>query len=226
MPEQQKLIREVEHLLGQARKVLDTTLSSSNPNAAPEVKEETFHAFRISSSSWLNRVFGNNHTCSQAFLHEVTHATVARTKRAVGILEAARIELDGDWLSTTKGTLAKDMLINVLRHAQMQRDAGNMRAAVVICGAVIDELLRRVCLRAGITLVNDQVQGKATAKKALQLTGEAYKKKVYDRAVNKQLISWIELFNEQVEGKNDPPKEKQVDQMLKGTRVIITTLQL
>lgn len=226
MLERNKLIEEAEKLLTQGRKVLNTASASSNPNAAPEVKEEKFHAFRIASSSWLNRVFGSGHTCSNAFRNEVTHATVARTKRAVGILEAARNELSGDWLSTTRGNLAKDMLSNILRQAQMQKEAGNLRAAVIICGAVIDELLRRLCLKAEIGLVNEQVLGKATTKKALQLTGEAYKKKVYDRTINKQFITWIELFNEQTEEKSSAPEEKQVEKMLKEIRKIISLLPL
>ncbi len=226
MAEQNKLLQEAERLLAQGRKLLETSFQSANPNAAPEVKEEPFHAFRVSCSSWLDRVFGDNHTYSKTFRNEVTLATVSRTKRALGILEAAKDEINGEWLTTTRGKLAKDMLSNILRHAQTQRDAKNLRASVLICGAVIDEFLRRICLKEGIALVNEQMQNKPAMKKALQLTGEAYKKKVYDRTINKQFITWIELFNEQSGENSTPPEEKRVDKMLKEIRKLLTTIPL
>ncbi len=181
MSEQSERIKELNKLLTQGEKILATAKKSSNPNAVPEVNEEKFHAFRIAALSWLNRVFDTDHTCSRSFVSEVNHATVARTKRAIGILQAAGVELEGNWLPATRSGIAKDMLSSILHHAQREYNDGNLQAAVIICGTVVDELLRRICLKAAISLTNQQLQkGRPAAKKALQLTGEAYKKKIFD----------------------------------------------
>ncbi len=226
MSEQNERMKELEKLVRQGKKVLETACQSSNPNAAPEVREEKFHAFRIASLSWLSLVFNNDHIYSQSFKNEVTHATVARTKRALGILEAAKTELTSNWLPTTKSSLARDILSSMLRHAQREYEQNHLQAAAILCGAITDELLRRICLKAKIGLVNDQLQGKPAAKKALQLTGEAYKKKVFDRAINKQFITCIELSIEQTQDNPPKPKEKRVGQAIATLQKIIPTLPL
>ncbi len=227
MSEQSERIKELNKLIKQGDKILETASRGSNPNSIPEVNEEKFHAFRIAALSWLNRVFAADHTCNQSFASEVTHATVARTKRAIGILQAAKIELESEWLPATRSSLAKDMLSSILNHAQREYRQGNLRAAAIICGTMVDELLRRICLKAKIGLTNQQLQGgKPATKKALQLTGEAYKKKVFDRTVNKQFISAIELFNEQTKADAPPPEAKKMEQMLVLLQKLLPTLPL
>ncbi len=226
MSEQSERIKELDKLLTQGEKILATAKKSSNPNAVPEVNEEKFHAFRIAALSWLNRVFDTDHTCSRSFVSEVNHATVARTKRAIGILQAAGVELEGNWLPATRSGIAKDMLSSILHHAQREYNDGNLQAAVIICGTVVDELLRRICLKAAISLTNQQLKGRPAAKKALQLTGEAYKKKIFDRTVNKQFITIIELFNEQVTTGAPPPDAKKVAQIIASLQKLLPTLPL
>ncbi len=226
MSEQNERMKELEKLVKQGNKVLETACQSSNPNAAPEVKEEKFHAFRIASLSWLSLVFNNDHICSQSFKNEVTHATVARTKRALGILEAAKTELNSNWLPTTKSSLARDILSSMLHHAQREYEENHLQAAAILCGAVTDELLRRICLKAKISLVNDQLQGKPAAKKALQLTGEAYKKKAFDRTTNKQFIACIELATEQTQTNPPKPEGKKIGQAITTLQKIMPALPL
>ncbi len=224
--EQKQRVNELEKIIKQGQKVLETATKSDNPNAAPEVKKEKFHAFRIAARSWLSLVFGDEHICSQSFTSEVTHATVARTKRALGILEAAKTEINSDWLQTTRSSLAKDMLSSMLHHAQREHEERNLQAAAIICGAVVDQLLRRICLKAGISLVNDQLKGKPAAKKALQLTGEAYKKKIIDRTINKKFIACIELATEQAQTNPLKPDSKKIGEMIASVQKSLSTLPL
>ncbi len=226
MSEQNERIKELEKIITLGRKVLDTATTSNKPNAVPEVKEEKFHTFRITALSWLNRVFDADHTCNQNFSNEVTTATVARTKRALGILQAARIELESEWLPTTKSNLAKDILSSMLRHAQREHGAGNIQAAAIISSSVVAELLRRICLKAGISLVNKQLQGKPAAKKALQLTGEAYKKKIFDRKINKLFITVIDLAEQQTALEAPQPRTREVEQAIASLMELIPTLPL
>ena len=71
-------------------------------------------------------------------------------------------------------------------------EAGNLQSGLILIGAVIEKHLRNLCLAGNINTTNQQL-GSATPKKPLQLTGEAYKKKLYDRQQHKKIITWLEI---------------------------------
>lgn len=208
-----ELISQASTLTKLGDKVLETETKATNAKSL--VNEQKFHDFRISALSYLSRVFGSNSTYYESFKNEVTHATASRTRRGMGIIAAGRRDIENDWLETTRGTITKDILSDMLRIAKTQVDLGNGAAAVIMMGSVLEKLLRSLCLKADIKIYND-IQGKAVAKKGLQLTGEAYKKKLYDRQENKTIIGWFELYNDAVEGKNDKLTAKTANKMLTG----------
>ena len=219
-----------EDLKGQAAaiirlgdKVLETETAITNSN--PLVSEQKFHEFRISALSYLSRVFGNHSTYYQSFKTEVTHATASRTRRGLGVIKAGQRDIEGDWLETTKGAFTKDLLCDMLRLAKAQADDKNNKAAVIMMGAILEELLRCLCLKAEIKLHND-IHGKAVPKKGLQLTGEAYKKKVYERQENKMIIAWLELYSDALANNDDNVTEGKVSQMLTGMQSFLSGCSL
>ncbi|TKB08150.1 hypothetical protein [Desulforhopalus sp. IMCC35007] len=219
-----------EDLKGQAatiirlgENVLETESEPSHSN--PHVNEQKFHDFRISALSFLSRVFGNTSTYYQSFKTEVTQATASRTRRGLGIIKAGQRDIEGDWLETTRGAVTKDVLIDMLKLAKIQKDQSNDKAAVIMMGAILEELLRNLCLKADIRVYNE-IQGKAVAKKGLQLTGEAYKKKIYERQENKMIIAWLELYNEAVAGKDENITPSKASQMLTGMQSFLASCSL
>lgn len=188
------------------------------------VSEEKFHDFRISALSFLSRVFGQDSTYHQSFRSEVTHPTASRTRRGVGILTAAEKDLQGDWLETTGGAIAREVLTDLLRQARLQLDGKNLRAAAIIAGAVLEKQLHALCSAKGIKVYNE-IQNKAVIKKGLQLTGEAYKKKIYDRQTNKEVITWLELFDKAAGGKGDEVTTEQVKTMVGGILGLLTKIR-
>jgi hypothetical protein len=62
-------------------------------------------------------------------------------------------------------------------------------------------------------------------KKGLQLTGEAYKKKIYDRQTNKEVIAWLELFEMATGGKGDEVTAAQVKTMVGGILSFLTKIR-
>ncbi len=106
----------------------------------------------------------------------------------------------------------------------MQYEQDNPRAAAVIAGAILEKELRSLCLARGIPL-NNEFQGKAVPKKGLQLTGEAYKKKLYDRQDNKAVITWLELYDTAVKGAGDSIPDDQVKSMLNQMQAFLTKIK-
>jgi hypothetical protein len=213
MKNQDELLAQLAAILTTGEKVLTTETGENQQKRL--VNEEKFHDFRISAMSYLGRVFGQDSTYHQSFKSEVTQATASRTRRGIGILTAAEKDLRGDWLETTSGAIARDVLTDILRLAKVQLEVQNVKAAAIIAGAVLEKQLRNLCLANGIKLHNE-IQNKAVAKKGLQLTGEAYKRKLYDRQENKEIISWLELYDKAAEAKGGDIRAEQVKTMVTG----------
>jgi len=214
MKNQDELSAQAAQLITMGEKVLTTEATDAKQKTY--VNETKFHDFRISSLSFLSRVFGETSTHYNGFKSEVTTPTASRTKRGLGILEAAKRELTGNWLDTTTGVISREILTDMLRIARLHLDDGNIVAAVAIGGAVLEKQLRNLCQTKEIPLHNEQ-QGKAVPKRGLQLTGEAYKKKLYSRQDNKDIISWLEAAS----GKGDGLDAKQTAAMLSGINSFI-----
>ncbi len=222
MNNKDELIAATTALIKLGEKVLETETEASHRK--PLVSEKKFHDFRISTLSFFSRVFGEKSDYYQSFKTEVTQATASRTRRGISMLTAASRELQGDWLDTTRGTIVRDILTDMLRLAQDQLNDGNVKAAVVIGGAVLEKLLRNICLEKGIQIHN-KVQNKAVPKKALQLTGEAYKKKLYDRQENKQIISWLDLVKNTSAEESDSVAADEAQKFVRGVQSLINQLR-
>lgn len=219
MKKQDELVAQATALITLGEKVLGTESNDSRSKSL--VNELQFHDFRISALSFFSRIFGEVSTYYESFRTEVTHHTASRTRRGLGMLTAARRELQGDWLETTSGRVSRDNLIDMLRLARIQFDQDNHWAAAVIAGAILEQQLRNLCRARGIA-INNEIQGKALPKKGLQLTGEAYKKKLYDRQDNKAIISWLELCDAAAKGKHEYVTSGRVKSMLDEMQAFLT----
>ncbi|MGB3212103.1 MAG: hypothetical protein WBB19_15470 [Desulforhopalus sp.] len=219
MKNQDELLAQATKIITMGEKVLTTETSDSQAKSL--VNEQKFHDFRISALSYLSRVFGETSPYYESFRTEVTHHTASRTRRGIGMLTAAKRELQGEWLETTSGAVARDLLMDMLRLARIQFEQNNHWAAAVIAGAILEKQLRNLCLARGIAIHNE-IKGKAVPKRGLQLTGEAYKKKLYDRQDNKAVMSWFEICDAAVNGNPETVTSSQVKSMLNEMMAFLT----
>jgi hypothetical protein len=219
MKNQDELTVQAAALLTLGEKVLATEDNTKQQKLT--VNETQFHDWRISSLSFLSRVFGVTSTYHQSFWTEVTQATPSRTRRGLGILEGAKREIaSGNWLETTVGSVTADVLADMLRIARLQFDSGSLAAATSVGGAILEKQLRTICLAHEIPLYNES-QNKNMAKRGLQLASEAYKKKIFSRQENKSILSWLELADTAISA----PKTldtKKVKEMLNGINLLIS----
>lgn len=223
MNNRETLTKQAADLISLGEKVLETEITRTH--SGPVVNEVKFHEFRISSLSYLSRVFTDKSTQYQSFKAEVTHATSSRTKRGLGILKSAEREITGDWLETTRGALIKDVLTGLLRQAKSHAEQKNFKAAAIVTGTVVDMILRTLCHEESIKIHNE-IQGKAIPKKPLQLAGDAYKKKIYDRQTNKMIMGWIELYNDAAEDKETDKVSFKIEQMISGVQSFLAKTRI
>jgi hypothetical protein len=218
MKNKEQLITQAEAVTKLGEKVLATETSGGHQKSY--VDEQAFHDFRIAAISYLGRVFGEDSTYYQSFKSEVTLPTPSRTRRGMGMLTAARRELQGDWLETTRGVISRKTLADLLNLAKQQLDLKNYAATVVISGSVLEILLQQLCLANGIQIHN-KLQNKTVTKKGIQLTGDAYKKKIYERQDNKAIISWLEIYEAATSGKSEDIPAEKVKTMYLGVQKLL-----
>ena len=218
MKNQDELIAQLNRIIDNGDRVLATETTEGLQKST--VNEQKFHDFRISATSFLSRVFGQDSTYYQSFKSEVTQPTASRTRRGIGMLTAARTELQGDWLETTSGAINRDALTDMLRLARMQQEEGHPGAAVIIAGAVLEKHLRNLCLAKGIKIHNE-LENRTSPKRGLQLTGEAYKKKLYSRQDNKEVVGWLEMYETAAAGRPDAVTAGQAKTMITGVQSLI-----
>lgn len=221
MKNKDELVAQAGTLIAAGEKVLATESTESQRN--PLVNEQKFHDFRISSLSYLSRVFGEMNVYYQTFRTEVTHPTSSRTRRGIGLLAGAKRELQGDWLATTQGALTREILEEMVQLAESQLEQGRNNAAMAIAGAVLELQLRNLC-KAKEVSIHNQIHGRAIPKKALQLAGDAYKKKIFTRQDHKALISWLEQCQADAEDKASVTAS-QVKTMLAGMKSFVARMR-
>lgn len=218
MVKREEYLQHLDSLLSIGEKVLATEVTVGKQKS--EVHEIQFHDFRISSLSFLSRVYGEKSPHYITFLSEVTQHTASRTKRGIGVLISAKRELENDWLEKTTASLCRDFLIDMLRIATIKKDEGNYYAACAITAAILEKHLRTLSLLNNIEIHN-KTQDKAIAKKSLQLISELYKKKLCDRTDKKNIISCIEFLETNSRSSEKEITASKVSQAIKAVHTFI-----
>ena len=210
----EELIQRIDQLIQNADEVIQTE-KSYDFIVGSYVNEELFHAFRSASLSFLSMTFGKDHTHYDEFNSQVTDSSPHCSRVGRGILSAAREELAGGWLSTTKGLISAEIFSDFLEMAQHLLDEGYKDPAAVMTGSVLEEHLRQLCQKHGISTETTK-QGRPHPKKADALNADLTKKKVYNQLDQKQVTTWLDLRNKAAHGKYQEYTKEQVSLMLQS----------
>ena len=206
------LVQRIDQLIRNADEVIQT---AERGQIGSYVNAELFHAFRSASLSFLAMTFGKEHIHYVEFNSKVDRSTPHCAKIGRGILSAAREELAGGWLSTTKGLISAEIFSDFLEMARHLLDEGYKDPAAVMTGSVLEEHLRQLCQKHGISTETTK-QGRPHPKKADELNADLAKKKVYNQLDQKQVTTWLDFRNKAAHGKYQEYTKEQVSLMLQS----------
>ena len=209
------LIQRIDQLIQKADEVIQTKRKIEGFISTFVVDEELFHAFRSASLSFLAMTFGKEHIHYVEFNSEADQSKLPCVKTGRGILSAAREELAGGWLTTTKGLVSAEIFSDFLEMAQHLLDEGYKDPAAVMAGSVLEEHLRQLCQKHGIPTEATR-QGRPQPKKADALNADLAKKEVYNRLDQKNVTAWLDLRNKAAHGKYQEYTKEQVALMLQS----------
>lgn len=162
--------------------------STKNEYDAPSVDDKLFYKFRTSSLSFLQRVFGEDQTYYIDFNKEVTKGYKYEVETGIGILEAAKEEIDGGWIFTVKGLVSAEIFSDFLEMSQYLLDEDYKDAAAVIAGGALEAHISQLCSKHNIDTVI-QTRGGTRPKKADMMNSDLVKAGVYSKLDQKNITS-------------------------------------
>jgi hypothetical protein len=191
----------------------------------PAVTPEAFTNLRAASLSFIELVYGRDHSYYKEFDKKVTDSTDYYSKYALGILTAIRTELAGGWLTTTRGLISAEVFADFLEMAEHLLTERYKDPAAVLIGGVLEEHLRQLAGRARIDVV-DIRDGRESPRKADALNADLAKAGIYTKLDQKAVTAWLDLRNNAAHAKYAEYTHQQVELMLAAVRDFIVRIPL
>ena len=215
-----KYVDRAEALLEQGKLVLGTR--GKYTNVAGEYVDRTLFAeFRTSGLSFLLNVFGESSPFYTEFESKASSSAPLPVKRGIGILTAAKSEIEGGWLRSTKELISAGIFTDFLEMAEYLLSEEYKDASAVIIGSVLEERLRHLCESNEIP-VSVRKKDKDVPKKADRLNSELAKSDVYNKLDQKNVTAWLGLRNNAAHGNYDEYTQDQVVLMLSSVMDFIS----
>ena len=215
-----ELIQKGEAVVATGRKVNLGIYRRQSLGYEYQVDEAEFTNFNSSSLSFLQMTFGIEHPYYLDFAMKAQRNVVIDTKNGISILKAAKEEISGGWLFTTKGLASADIFSDFLEMASYLLSEQYKDAAAVIIGSTLESHLRQLCQKYTIPIQKDR-RGKASPVKTDSLNIDLRKTGVYDLADQKQVTAWLDLRNSAAHGNYLSYSQSQIEIMLQGVQDFI-----
>jgi hypothetical protein len=216
------LVTRADELIVQAQAVLDTT--SLSQHGEEWVEEGAFRGLRTATLSFLMKTFGRDHPYYEEVDKRAKVAYPSNVESVAGILKAARNELAGGWLQTTKSLISAEIFTDFLEMAEYLLSEGYKDPSAVMIGSVLEEHLRQLCFANGIN-VESVVKNKVIPKKADVLNADLAKANIYSKLDQKNITAWLDLRNKAVHGKYAEYTAEQVKFMFQAVAEFIARVQ-
>jgi hypothetical protein len=146
------LTRRLDELLQMGKKVLETKKGSGHSEYYSEYIDTAANAgFRSAVLSFIHSVYGCKHPHFKEFEENTNGHYPSNAESGIAIVQAMKGEIDGGWLFTIKGLVTAEVFANFLEMAEHLLDTGYKDPAAVMCGSVLEEHLRQLCLKHNIS---------------------------------------------------------------------------
>ncbi len=134
-----------------------------------------------------------------------------------GILQALRADYEAGYLKTIEELIHADIFSGFLEMASYLLAEGFKDPAAVIVGGVLEEHIRKLCCKHGITITSNSRPKKADAMNA-ELAGAG----VLSKLDQKNVTAWLDLRNKSAHGKYTEYTQQQVELFLQSIQDFLT----
>jgi len=187
------------------------------PDAA-QVDLGAFAAWATSALDAIRKVFGAGGTHGRQFEQAYADGKplYGRLLACRGVLSAARNDLAGGYLQSVRELASAEVFGDLLEQAEYLRERGYCLPAGALAGAVLEDALRRLCGKHGVTWSGDSGISK--------LGTELYKAGILAKPEHAKVDAWGKLRNQIDHGDFSKPADvdpNDVRRMIEGVRDFI-----
>jgi hypothetical protein len=144
------------------------------------------------------------------------------TSQLFGVLSALKTDIENGYLSSIEELVNANTFSDFLEMAEHLLEENYKDPAAVIIGSVLEEHIRKLCAKAGISIDGLDSKGVLRSKKADLLNSELASANIYNKLDQKSVTSWLDLRNKAAHGQYAEYKKEQVDLLLQSVRDFIT----
>lgn len=221
MNTEDKLKKRINDLINLSDSVYRTKRTGTGTFDTNSVDIELFNQFKNASLSFILSLFGKEHPYYENFTDEVRGNTPWETKSAKGILTSIKTEIDEGFLLSIKGILSAEIFTDFIEMAEHLLRENYKDPAAVMIGSVLEEHLRQLSTKNGITITVEK-SGRDIPKKADTLNSELVKADVYNKLDQKNVTAWLDLRNKAAHGHYTEYSKEQVELMLQSVMDFMT----
>jgi hypothetical protein len=145
------------------------------------------------------------------------YAPGQRVSLLVGVLEGLRDAYTQGILRSVQELVRAEVFDDFLETASYLLGEGYKDPAAVLVGGVLEEHLRKLCMKHGIPTTKDD-----QPKKAALLNDDLARAGAYPRLEQKNVTAWLDLRNKAAHGKYAEYDAKHVEYMLTGLKAFLT----
>jgi hypothetical protein len=135
----------------------------------------------------------------------------------VGVLVALRSDIEAGYVRTLEELVHADVFADFLEMATELQNKGYKDAAAVVAGSTLEEHLRTLSAKHGLTVNKDDGSPKKADLLNAELADRA-KGDAYNKLVQKQVTAWLDLRNKAAHGQYGEYEHPQVAAMISGIR--------
>lgn len=210
-PADQRILDRFTELLALGEKVLATRTPPSNVIESCSVDARLANQWMVSSIGLIQRVLGPDSPHAKRFAKLMVRSSRwSAASQAFGVLRAAEDDVKSGALFEVRKLVEAELFDDFLDQAEHLLKAGYYQPAVVVAGCVLEDGLRKLCTRQGITL---------SAKPKLDsMNATLAKSGLYTKLTQKRITAMADLRNSAAHGKWSDFDKKEATTMIRDTR--------
>jgi hypothetical protein len=210
------LLKRVNTLLG----VMDSGLKDTDSSNGYTEHVKSRHRAKAHHLGMvlLSELMGPDHAMVQEFASKTEGYNIDSFDEARGIILAARIMVENDWLTSARAAISQRVFEDFLDMAEHLHGDGFKDAAAVIAGSSLEAHMKRMATNRGVPLTTTDPKGKVSHKKADMLNADLVKAGAYDKNEQKQVTAWLGVRNEAAHGNYANVDAAVVGLMITGIR--------
>jgi hypothetical protein len=135
-----------------------------------------------------------------------------------GILKSLRHAVASGYLASVQELIHADVFSDFLEMAEHLLGEGYKDPAAVLTGGVLEEHLRKLCSKNGLSTDYKDSKGVSKPKKAESMNTELAGQSVYSKLDQKNVTAWLALRNKAAHGQYSEYTQEQVELLLQNVR--------